>query len=282
MSLTESAAVVDPRHNIDAVEKSRKYVALGISAIVLLLAAFTRWPYFFYILLRTLVCAVSADWSRRAYIEERTAWAWIFGGTAVLYNPLLPVHMHRSDWELINLVTAVFFLVWIAISRLQERHSKKPGFVTLPAVAEPYDMPRKLAAHDISVEQEAENWFQTGRRFYDSVDAGDWNPEKAVECFEGGLRIMPTHRNLRVYLGMMYLDGDGVPQDYAKAFEHLSVPAEMGDSEAQRVLGAMCEHGHGVSQDREIAAHWYEKAAKQGDSFAENRLEFLRREQVQG
>ena len=271
MGLTESVEIAAPHSNVDAAPKSRKYAALGISAAALLLAALTRGPYLFYVLLRLLVCAVSVDWSRRAYGEKRTAWAWIFGGIAVLYNPLLPVHMNRSDWELVNLLTAIFFLVCIAIFRLQERHYAKLAEVTSPPVVEANGPPAQLAAHDVSAAQEAESWFQEGLRFYYLAGTDDGSAERAVECFEHGLRVLPNHRNLRVYLGKIYL-WDLCPTGTWKAFEHFCVAAELGDSEAQRVLGAMYEHGHCVSQSEEMAASWYGRAAKQGDSFAQYRL----------
>ena len=271
MGLTESIEIPAPHSKVNAAPKSRKYAALGISAAALLLAVLTRGPYLFYVLLRLLVCAVSADWSHRAYGEKRTAWAWIFGGIAVLYNPLLPVHMNRSDWELVNLLTAIFFLVCMAIFRLREGRDAKLAVLISPALVEPERNSAQGMTRFLSADQEAEHWLQRGRLCYELADVDELDQEKAIECLEQGLQAVPDHRDLRVYLGRMYLD----QEHFAKAFKHFRVPAESGDSEAQCLLGALYEHGHGVPRDGKWAASYYGRAALQGNRFAQYRLGFL-------
>ena len=50
-------------------------------------------------------------------------------------------------------------------------------------------------------------------------------------------------------LGLKYLNGEGVKQDYKKAFEWFSKAAEQGNTEAQLHLGQMYYNGEGVNQD---------------------------------
>jgi hypothetical protein len=40
-------------------------------------------------------------------------WVWVFGAIAVLFNPVLPVRMARQDWQVVNVITAMFFISWI-------------------------------------------------------------------------------------------------------------------------------------------------------------------------
>jgi hypothetical protein len=106
----------------------RKYqfgssVALGACVFALLLAASSRWPYFAYVLLRFVVCAVSLRWCYKAYRQDRSFWVWMFGGTALLFNPLFPMRMARSDWAKLNYLTAAFFIVALAVSLVWDKES---------------------------------------------------------------------------------------------------------------------------------------------------------------
>ena len=73
-------------------------------------------------------------------------------------------------------------------------------------------------------------------------------------------------------LGWMYYQGEGVRQDYAKAFEWYKKVANQGDSNAQFVLGLLYYKGEGVRQDYAKAAQWFLKVANQGDSDAQAML----------
>jgi predicted Zn-dependent protease len=64
-------------------------------------------------------------------------------------------------------------------------------------------------------------------------------------------------------LGMMYLEGEGVPQDRAEALRWLRESAERGHASAQYSLGLMYERGVSVPQDSVEAINWYTKAAAQ-------------------
>ena len=70
----------------------------------------------------------------------------------------------------------------------------------------------------------------------------------------------------QVSLGRMYRDGDGVPQDHAKAAHWYRKAAEQGHTGGQVALGRMYYDGEGVPQDDAKAAHWCRKAAEQGNS----------------
>lgn len=65
-------------------------------------------------------------------------------------------------------------------------------------------------------------------------------------------------------LGVMYHNGEGVPQDYAEAVRWYRKAAEQGLAEGQWSLGFMYDSGEGVPQDYGEAAWWYRKAAEQG------------------
>jgi hypothetical protein len=95
---------------------NNEYLLLGVCVAALLVAASARWPYFVYVLLRVLICTASAYLSTKRYQERRTPWVWTFGAIALLFNPVFPVRMTRSDWQVVNILTAVFLAGWAAYS----------------------------------------------------------------------------------------------------------------------------------------------------------------------
>lgn len=68
----------------------------------------------------------------------------------------------------------------------------------------------------------------------------------------------------QTFVGYMYEHGQGVKQDYKKAFEWYEKAAIQGVPQAQVILGAMYESGICVRQDKHIAKEWYGKACDNG------------------
>ncbi|WP_298052146.1 tetratricopeptide repeat protein [uncultured Paenalcaligenes sp.] len=66
-------------------------------------------------------------------------------------------------------------------------------------------------------------------------------------------------------LGVMYEQGDGVEQSYAKAKEFFERAAQQDHPEAQFNLGIMYEHGEGMPKNKKQAIEWYSKACENGD-----------------
>ena len=62
-------------------------------------------PYGYYILLRFVVCGVCAYLAVRAYQIAKVPWVWVLGITALLYNPLIRVHLTREIWSVVNVAT---------------------------------------------------------------------------------------------------------------------------------------------------------------------------------
>ena len=73
----------------------------------------------------------------------------------------------------------------------------------------------------------------------------------------------------RFYLGVMYNEGRGVPQDYAEAAKWYKLAAEQGDALAQYNLGLSYARGEGVTPDPVAAHMWLNLASARfpaGDS----------------
>ncbi len=79
----------------------------------------------------------------------------------------------------------------------------------------------------------------------------------------------------QIYLGFMYAEGEGVPQDNAEAVRWYRKAAEQGDADAQFILGIMYNKGQGVPQDYVQAVKWFRKAAEQGETLGQFSLGFI-------
>lgn len=100
-----------------------------VCAVVLVIIALSDWPYAMYVLLHMFICCASVYLAIKQYSRHRVPLAWLFGAVGVLFNPILPVRMSRSDWETINAVISLvffaisLFLVWDSLFR---RRVRKP------------------------------------------------------------------------------------------------------------------------------------------------------------
>ena len=73
----------------------------------------------------------------------------------------------------------------------------------------------------------------------------------------------------------MYLKGQGVPRDYARAMLLFRQAAAQGFAGGQSGLGLMYANGYGVTRDDAQAVSWYRKALLQADALALYNLAFM-------
>jgi len=99
--------------------------------------------------------------------------------------------------------------------------------------------------------------FDDGKAAYDRGDYATAYKEFKVLAEQG-------HAGAQRYLGVMYHEGHGVPQDYGEDAKWTRKAANQGDAKAQFNLGQMCLESHGVPKDYAEAFKWYRKAADQG------------------
>lgn len=77
-------------------------------------------------------------------------------------------------------------------------------------------------------------------------------------------------------LGLLYANGEGVPQDMKQTAELFRKAAEQGHVDAQNNLGALYFTGEGVERDENKAIEWFEKAAAQGNEEARANLDAIK------
>ncbi len=86
---------------------------MGIA--MLLWALVPSNPYGYYVLLRFVICGVCAFLAFRMIEIQRHGWVWILGITALIYNPIVRVHLNRELWSVVNIVTIVLLAVTIVV-----------------------------------------------------------------------------------------------------------------------------------------------------------------------
>jgi len=103
-----------------------------------------------------------------------------------------------------------------------------------------------------------------------SASCESLSPESLLEdilsCAEQG------DADAQYFLGFMYANGDGVPEDDTEAVRWYRLAAEQGRAAAQYEVGYMYANGDGVPEDDTEAAHWYRLAAEQGNGMAQIQL----------
>ncbi len=96
---------------------------------------------------------------------------------------------------------------------------------------------------------------------------------EAAKLWERALNILPIppgwenwHTDVEFMLGDMYLNGDGVKQNYDEARRYLRRAADAGNAVAQGNLAYMYANGIGVTKDYNKAVEWGMKSAMQGNA----------------
>jgi len=99
-----------------------------IAPMVMLILCVEEWPYFYYVVLRILVCpsAIGAaviaygkaeDMKNKIFSYMMWGFTGIFGLVAFLFCPLWPIHLSRDIWVTIDLVTAGLFFISLFVLR---------------------------------------------------------------------------------------------------------------------------------------------------------------------
>lgn len=81
-----------------------------ICSCMLLWALVPQNPYGYYVLLRWVCCSAFAYLAVHSYQIRLVPWVWIFATAAGIYNPLLSVHLDRTIWSVVNVVTIALLL----------------------------------------------------------------------------------------------------------------------------------------------------------------------------
>lgn len=80
-----------------------------ISALLFLGAA--PLPYGYYMLLRIAACGFFIWAAVITYEKQSQYLPWVFGLLALLFNPIIKIHLPKELWAAIDIASAIFILV---------------------------------------------------------------------------------------------------------------------------------------------------------------------------
>ncbi|KAL5042813.1 hypothetical protein BDW71DRAFT_200255 [Aspergillus fruticulosus] len=130
--------------------------------------------------------------------------------------------------------------------------------------------------------------FSLGKMHYEGTRGLPKNYKKALKYFKQVTRrywnkdnsLNPNHpvgieklaSKAAGHVGLMYLRGEGVEQNYETAYTWFKLGLANGDALCQHQIGLMYLHGYGVQQDAFKASSYFKAAADQDYPAAETRL----------
>jgi hypothetical protein len=100
------------------------YFAWLVAVVMLGFAVTGKHPYSFYVLLRWICCAVFAISAFTAHKQYRDLWVWVFGVLALLFNPIVPLHLQRDTWQGVDW-SAIGVVVIAAISFWRDKGTER-------------------------------------------------------------------------------------------------------------------------------------------------------------
>ena len=124
-------------------------------------------------------------------------------------------------------------------------------------------------------DEKAEMWF---RRAAEDGHSGAQYTLAKILCEQGKIdEAIPWYKQAAeagnqfaaYQLGKLYLTGEDVPKDVAKAVDFLTDAADQGNAQAQYILGKLYLLGKDVDLDQEMAEQWFTAAADQGHEYAQ-------------
>ena len=90
-------------------QKRQLLVVCAFIAAAMLVGALSESPYGYYILLRWVATSVAVLVAALALHWQKTWAVPVFAFVAILFNPIVPVHLSRTAWQPIDIGTAVLF-----------------------------------------------------------------------------------------------------------------------------------------------------------------------------
>ncbi|THC92914.1 hypothetical protein EYZ11_007610 [Aspergillus tanneri] len=113
--------------------------------------------------------------------------------------------------------------------------------------------------------------FRKAMKYFKQVTKRYWNKDGSVNPnHPPGIEKLAS--KAAGHIGLMYLRGEGVEQNFATAGNWFKLGVANGDALCQHELGIMYLHGYGVTQDAFKAAAYFKAAAEQDLPAAETRL----------
>ena len=93
----------------------RVSLMLRLISLVFLLLAIGNHPSSYYTFLRWIVAGSSLYSGWVLSKLKLSNWAWVLFIVGILFNPIIPVYLNRSTWQVIDIIVAIIFLISLSI-----------------------------------------------------------------------------------------------------------------------------------------------------------------------
>eukprot|EP00403_Amphidinium_massartii_P002506 CAMPEP_0178373900 /NCGR_PEP_ID=MMETSP0689_2-20121128/2101_1 /TAXON_ID=160604 /ORGANISM="Amphidinium massartii, Strain CS-259" /LENGTH=386 /DNA_ID=CAMNT_0019993857 /DNA_START=379 /DNA_END=1538 /DNA_ORIENTATION=- len=121
---------------------------------------------------------------------------------------------------------------------------------------------------DALVDSAAAEYVRAARFTSPGSPARDLVGQQCLLLCQGALARDPAHPNTLYLLGLLLLNGIGLPQDTAKARAVFSKVDRLGDPRGTVQLARLWRHGEGGAKNAAMASELLAKAEKQNDTVA--------------
>lgn len=88
----------------------KKIFNLQTIAMILLLIAVFPLPYFYYQVLRWIITGLALYLGFESHEKKDKNWTFVFIIVAIMFNPIISIHLMKEAWIIVDLVTAGIFL----------------------------------------------------------------------------------------------------------------------------------------------------------------------------
>lgn len=105
------------------------------------------------------------------------------------------------------------------------------------------------------------------------------NYQEAVRLFT--LAVQKNHAGGQIALGVLLIEGIGVPQNFKRAAHLLTLAAKQNNQDAQAILGWIYKYGVGVRENKIVAYALWNYVAAKGDEWARINRNYMLQEMTE-
>jgi len=87
---------------------------------ILLVFALADNPYFYYQILRWVVCLVSGYTAFIAYKQKKINWVWVLVILAIIFNPIIPFYFSRETWRILDIFSSIIIIISVFKVKIQK------------------------------------------------------------------------------------------------------------------------------------------------------------------